>query len=80
MTVATKRSRREAAAITRRNSERDSRKAAHAAMQAQHAARREAIRLYEEANEAWYEGGKIGPQPLDPRYRDRALFPENFRY
>lgn len=55
------------------------RAAANAAMQARHAARNAALAQYNEALTAWYEGGEVGPQPLDPRYRDRALFPENFR-
>jgi hypothetical protein len=51
--------------------------AAHRAMMARQTARRAAIAIFDAAWTAWYEGGKIGPEPLDPRYYDMALFPEN---
>lgn len=56
---------------------REQRAVAHAIQQARHAARRNAIAIYEAAEQAWHDGGMIGPQPCNPRYRDFSLFPEN---
>jgi hypothetical protein len=56
---------------------REARQQAHAAMMARQTARREAIRVYEVALTAWQDAGYTGPAPLDPRYWDMSLFPEN---
>ena len=56
---------------------RDERAVAHAAMMAKHEARREAIAVYNRAMNAWEDARYAGPAPLDPRFYDLALFPEN---
>jgi hypothetical protein len=56
----------------------EERAAAQAKITARHAARREAIAQYERAESAWHDAGCVGPAPLNPRYYDRKLFPENF--
>jgi hypothetical protein len=50
---------------------------AHADRMAMHVRRNEAIAQYEAAEAAWHDGGCIGPCPLDPRFYDMSLFPEN---
>lgn len=63
--------------------------AKHAAMMAKHVARKTAIAQYEIAHNEWCDRrdeqekpGRshiiVGPPPLDPRFHDRDLFPENF--
>ena len=70
MTTMTKRSQREAAALSRRNAEQVARKAAHAAMMAQHAARKAekqaAIALWENAWDLWIAADCKGPRPIHP--------------
>jgi hypothetical protein len=50
---------------------------AHEKMMARQTARRTAIVLYEAAYNAWRDADYTGPAPLDPRFYDLALFPEN---
>jgi type II secretory pathway pseudopilin PulG len=56
---------------------REAKRVAHEAMMARQTARRAAITLYESAFNAWQEANCTGPAPLDPRFYDLALFPEN---
>jgi hypothetical protein len=73
----TKRARNEALGLARRNDSRDAKKVAHDAMTARHAARKTAIVRYERALSDWHNADCTGPAPLDPRYYDMSLFPEN---
>lgn len=73
----TNRARNEALALSRRNANQVERAAKESARLAKVEARKAAIALYEAAFNAWCDAGEVGPAPLDPRYRDFTLFPEN---
>jgi hypothetical protein len=62
------------AAVNRR----EERAKEHATMLERHAARKAASTQYERALAAWEAADFKGPAPLDPRFHDAVLFPENF--